>query len=138
MIYVIYRSQPNMSTYIQSITSIPGDVGVPDTRAETKCHRICTCLPKPVVDVLSEMLDMSLLTNGAFMLICLGNILAMIGFYVPYVFLVDRAIMLGIDKTKASFLLSVIGKYSNAFLFVKAYIKMINLELEQKSADHVT
>lgn len=99
-----------MSSYIHSITSIPGDLGVADIRAETKLHRICSCMPKSVVDVLSEMLDISLLTNAGFMLICLGNILAMIGFYVPYVFLVDRAIMLDIDKTQASFLLSVIGR----------------------------
>ncbi|XP_053408557.1 monocarboxylate transporter 14-like isoform X1 [Mercenaria mercenaria] len=104
-----YRSQPDMHSYITSITSIPGDVGVVDQRGDTKLHKICSCLPKPVVDVLSEMLDISLLTNAGFMCICLGNIFAMIGFYVPYVYIVDRALMAGIDKTQASFLLSVIG-----------------------------
>lgn len=104
-----FRSQPDMHSYITSITSIPGDVGVLDHRGDTKLHRICSCLPKPVVDVLSEMLDVSLLKNPGFMCICLGNIFAMIGFYVPYVYIVDRAMMAGIDKTQASFLLSVIG-----------------------------
>lgn len=110
--YAHSRSQPDMTSYIQSITSIPGDAGVVDLRGDTKLHQVCSCLPKPVVDVLSEMLDISLLTNTGFMLICLGNILAMIGFYVPYVYLVDRAVLAGIDKTQASFLLSVIGKLS--------------------------
>ncbi|KAL4228580.1 hypothetical protein ACF0H5_011630 [Mactra antiquata] len=104
-----FRSQPDMNSYITSIVSIPGDLGIQDTRTDTKLHRICSCLPKPVVDILSEMLDVSLLTNMSFMCICLGNIFAMIGFYVPYVFIVDRAMMAGIDKTNASFLLSVIG-----------------------------
>lgn len=104
-----FRSQPDMHSYITSITSIPGDVGVLDHRGDTRLHRICSCLPKPVVDVLSEMLDVSLLKNPGFMCICLGNIFAMIGFYVPYVYIVDRAMMAGIDKTQASFLLSVIG-----------------------------
>lgn len=108
-----YRSQPDMHSYITSITSIPGDVGVVDHRADTKLHKICSCLPKPVVDVLSEMLDVSLFSNAGFMCICLGNIFAMIGFYVPYVYIVDRAQLAGIDKTQASFLLSVIGKKQN-------------------------
>lgn len=102
-----FRSQPSMTSYITSITSIPGET--PMDRADGKMHKWCSCLPKPVVDVLSEMLDVSLLTNLGFMCICLGNIFAMIGFYVPFVYIVDRAVLLGIDKTKASFLLSVIG-----------------------------
>ena len=106
-----FKSQPDMHSYITSITSIPGDIDMPDARQETSMHRVCSCLPKPVVDVLSEMLDMSLFKNYGFMCICLGNIFAMIGFYVPYVYIVDRALMLGIGKTQASFLLSVIGEY---------------------------
>lgn len=102
-----FRSQPSMTSYITSITSIPGET--PMDRVDGKMHKWCSCLPKPVVDVLSEMLDVSLLTNLGFMCICLGNIFAMIGFYVPFVYIVDRAVLLGIDKTKASFLLSVIG-----------------------------
>lgn len=102
-----FRSQPSMTSYITSITSIPGET--PMDRVDGKLHKWCSCLPKPVVDVLSEMLDVSLLTNLGFMCICLGNIFAMIGFYVPFVYIVDRAVLLGIDKTKASFLLSVIG-----------------------------
>ncbi|XP_052805368.1 monocarboxylate transporter 13-like isoform X2 [Mya arenaria] len=104
-----FRSQPTMASYITSITSIPGDLGEVDQRGETACHRACACLPKPLVDVMSEMLDMSLLKNAGFMFICLGNIFAMIGFYVPYVFIVERAMLLGVDKTRASFLLSAIG-----------------------------
>ena len=102
-----FRSQPSMTSYVASITSIPGEA--PMDRVDGRVHKWCLCIPKPVADVLSEMLDVSLLTNVGFMCICLGNIFAMIGFYVPFVYIVDRAVMLGIDTTKASFLLSVIG-----------------------------
>lgn len=104
-----FRCQPDVASYITSITSIPGDLGVTDTRMDTKIHSICRCLPKPIVDVMSEMLDLSLLSNGAFLCICLGNMFAMIGFYVPYAYLVDRAVLAGIGKEQASYLLSVIG-----------------------------
>ena len=103
-----FRSQPSMTSYVASITSIPGEA--PLDHVDGRVHKWCLCLPKPVADVLSEMLDVSLLTNIGFMCICLGNIFAMIGFYVPFVYIVDRAVMLGIDTTKASFILSVIGE----------------------------
>ncbi|XP_060073573.1 monocarboxylate transporter 14-like [Ylistrum balloti] len=99
-----YRSQPDMRSYIASITTIPGDI---DQKAT--CWDKCTCLPKSVVDTLSEMLDISLLTNVPFLLICVGNLFAMTGFYVPFTYIVDRAVMLGIDSTRAAFLLSIIG-----------------------------
>ena len=109
-----FRSQPSMTSYIASITTIPGEI--PEDVTEGRLHRWCSCLPKPVADILSEMLDVSLLTNIGFMCICLGNIFAMIGFYVPFVYIVDRAVMIGIDKTRASFLLSVIGTYMSFYL----------------------
>ena len=118
-----FKSQPDMTSYITSITSIPGDLGP----HETKLHKICSCLPKPVVDVLSEMLDISLLTNAGFMCICLGNIFAMIGFYVPYVYIVDRALLAGIDKTQASFLLSVIGRVYSCIIFYLVMTTCISL-----------
>ena len=116
-----FRSQPSMTSYIASITTIPGEIPLDVT--DGKLHKWCSCLPKPVVDILSEMLDVSLLTNFGFMCICLGNIFAMIGFYVPFVYIVDRAVMIGIDKTKASFLLSVIGMYiCSVFLMLPVVI----------------
>lgn len=99
-----YRSQPDMRSYIASITTIPGETGTKST-----CWDRWTCLPKSAVDTLSEMLDISLLTNVPFLLICIGNLFAMTGFYVPFAYLVDRAVLAGIDPTKAAFLLSVVG-----------------------------
>lgn len=100
-----YRSQPNMKSYVTSVTSISG---VSDERES--CFDKCTCLPTPVIDTLKEMLDISLLTNFPFAMLCIGNIFGMIGFYVPFSYIVDRAVLLGIERTDAAFLLSVIGK----------------------------
>lgn len=44
-----------------------------------------------------------------FLMLSLGNLFAMSGFYVPFTYLVDRAKILGISGTEAAFLLSVIG-----------------------------
>ncbi|KAL8616120.1 hypothetical protein ACOMHN_066607 [Nucella lapillus] len=66
-------------------------------------------VPQSVKDTLQEMLDLSLLKNPHFLLICLGNVLAFLGFYVPFVFGVDLAVSLGISKSRAAFLISVIG-----------------------------
>ncbi|KAK3601157.1 hypothetical protein CHS0354_019156 [Potamilus streckersoni] len=101
-----YKSQTDMTNYIASITTIPGALW---DEPECKLWRYCPCLPKPIKDILQEMMDVSLLTNIGFMLLCFGNIFAMLGFYVPYVYFVDKAELHGINKTKAAFLLSVIG-----------------------------
>lgn len=103
-----FRSQPDMRSYITSITTIPGTFGPDD---ESPCWKYI-CIPKSAKDTLREMLDFSLLSNPAFVLICIGNIFSMIGFYIPFVYTVDRAIKLGIDESSATFLLSVIGKYT--------------------------
>ncbi|XP_048777927.2 monocarboxylate transporter 12-like isoform X2 [Ostrea edulis] len=95
-------SQSDMKQYIASITNIPD---IPSS----SCWDRCTCLPMSVVDTLKNMLDISLLTDIPFLMICAGNLLAMTGFYVPYTYIVDHALQLGISKPDAAFLLSVIG-----------------------------
>ncbi|XP_041373528.1 monocarboxylate transporter 14-like [Gigantopelta aegis] len=101
-----FRSQPNMRSYITSITSIPG--GIPPEE-ESCLWRFCPCIPTSIKDILQDMMDVSLLKDVAFDLLCFGNILCFLGFYVPFVYLVDRAIISGIDKGNAAFLVSVIG-----------------------------
>ena len=102
-------SQQDVQQYITSITSIPGELALPPS----SCWDKCTCLPKSIVDTFRDMLDPSLFKNFHFMMICLGNLTAMSGFYVPFSYLVDQSILLGIDRTQAAFLLSVIGEYTS-------------------------
>ena len=56
------------------------------------------------------MMDFSLFKDFSFMLICFGNILSFLGFYVPFVYAVDYAISIGITKQEAAFLISIIGE----------------------------
>ncbi|KAK7488006.1 hypothetical protein BaRGS_00020751 [Batillaria attramentaria] len=92
-----FRSQPDMKSYITSITTIPGELAY------------LTGESKSCSDTLQEMLDMSLLKDPGFLLICLGNVLAFLGFYVPFVYCVDFAQSMGIDSSSAAFIISVIG-----------------------------
>ncbi|CAG5118604.1 unnamed protein product, partial [Candidula unifasciata] len=95
-----FHSQPDMKSYIASITMIPRERGV---------QRFFSCLPTPVQDVLAEMMDVSLFKDVGFMMICLGNFTAFLGMYVPFMFLVDRTASQGVDRSLAAFLISVIG-----------------------------
>ncbi|BFZ25545.1 hypothetical protein BsWGS_28584 [Bradybaena similaris] len=95
-----FHSQPDMQSYIASITVIP---------RESAVGRLCSCLPTPVQDVLGEMLDVSLLKDLGFMMICLGNFTAFLGMYVPFMFIVDRTASQGVNRSQAAFLISVIG-----------------------------
>ncbi|BFZ13915.1 hypothetical protein BsWGS_16954 [Bradybaena similaris] len=106
-----FRSQPDMKSYITSIMTIPGEMEfVEGPSPSSKCiNSVCSCLPRPARDILSEMVDVSLFKDISFMLICLGNVAAFLGFYVPFMFLVDRTVSMGIDKTQATFLISIIG-----------------------------
>ncbi|XP_022323778.2 monocarboxylate transporter 14-like [Crassostrea virginica] len=100
-----YTSQPDMRSYITSITTIPGELQIPPSSIWDHC----TCLPKSIADTLRDMLDFSILKDISFVLICIGNLFAMVGFYVPFIYLVDHATEQNVSKTDAAFLVSVIG-----------------------------
>lgn len=103
-----YTSQPDMRSYITSITTIPGELQIPPSSIWDHC----TCLPKSIADTLRDMLDFSILKDISFVLICIGNLFAMVGFYVPFIYLVDHATEQNVSKTDAAFLVSVIGMTS--------------------------
>jgi MFS family permease len=100
-----FRSQPDVGRYAASITTIPGNV------APEKESKIWGCLPIPKTakDILKQMLDLSMLKNPVFLIACLGEIFGFVGLFIPFVYVAERAIVMGIPATHASFLLSVIG-----------------------------
>lgn len=103
-----YQSQPDVKSYVTSITTIPGEVAFL-SGGESKCWQYL-CFPQSVKDTLQEMMDISLLKDPRFLLICFGNVLVFLGFYVPFVYIVDLAKnMLVDDKSNAAFLISIIG-----------------------------
>ncbi|XP_052061336.1 monocarboxylate transporter 14-like [Mytilus californianus] len=100
-----FRSQPNVHSYVASITSIPGI----DEPERSSVWDKCTCLPKTVTDILKEMLDFSLMLKISFFMLFIGNFFACTGYFIPFSYIVDRAVQMGISSSNAAFLLSIIG-----------------------------
>ncbi|XP_055694058.1 monocarboxylate transporter 14 isoform X2 [Lutzomyia longipalpis] len=114
-----YQSQKSLSHYRNSVISLPRyekvsrmDVrdGGDDVERGEK-YDLCPCLvlPDSFKSALATMLDVSLLKDPVFMMIGISNVFGMAGLYVPFVYLVDAAILSGISQNSASFLLSIIG-----------------------------
>ncbi len=101
-----FRSQPSMHKYVASITTIPQAV------APEKESKLWGCLPIPKAakDILKQMLDVSMLKDPVFLIACIAEVFGFIGLFIPFVYVAERSIELGITPTKASFLISVIGK----------------------------
>ncbi len=52
-----------------------------------------------------------------FIIALMGEIFGFIGLFVPFVYVTERAIELGIKDTEAAFLLSVIGKFKGCVIY---------------------
>lgn len=57
-----------------------------------------------------SLFDFTLFYDVLFMFFALSNFLTSLGFNAPYIFIVDQAISVGIEKHKADYLVSAIGK----------------------------
>lgn len=94
---------------------------------------MCPKLPKSMTHTLKEALDFSLLREPAFLLACVANVLGMMGFYVPFVYITDSSIQKGIGREPAAFLLSVIGitnligRLAFGFVVDKAGVKALDV-----------
>lgn len=98
-----YRSTADMTSYLQSYTSMPTPGG--DSGAVADC-----CLP--LWAVLVRMLDFTLLKSATFLTVCTASALAMAGFFTPFVYIRDNAIRLGIAENDATMLLPVLGAFN--------------------------
>ena len=72
---------------------------------------------RPIISVLKEMTDITLLANPFFLFIALSNIFGFMGFFVPFVYLPPLAETIGVSVNHANFLISIIG-ISNTGKFV--------------------
>ncbi|KAH8269570.1 hypothetical protein KR018_009544 [Drosophila ironensis] len=98
-----YQSQTSLA-YHMSVTRLPTKQDMLEDR-----QRGCRICPEAVRRTLSTMLDTSLLKSPAFMCLAFSGFLTMMGFFVPFSFLVDRATSAGMDKSSALSVLSGIG-----------------------------
>ncbi|KAH8404142.1 hypothetical protein KR215_010316 [Drosophila sulfurigaster] len=98
-----YQSQTSLA-YHMSVTRLPTKQDMLEDRQ--KGCRIC---PEAVRRTLSTMLDTTLLKSPSFMCLAVSGFLTMMGFFVPFSFLPDRAIENGMSASSAVSLISGIG-----------------------------
>ena len=107
-----YKSQPDLKSYIASVTVIPemysnGDASTKDKQCTKLYHRCCA--GSSALDGLKNLIDLSILTNPYFLVICLASVFIQIGYFIPIVYIVDYAISLGSTTQEAAIIISVIG-----------------------------
>ncbi|KMQ96501.1 monocarboxylate transporter 3-like isoform x2 protein [Lasius niger] len=93
-----YQSQKSLANYRQSVISIPKsvrgdmkDIDIEKGQQQPLCP--CLVLPESFKEALATMMDMSLLKDPVFLLIGISNVFGMAGLYVPFVYLVDAAVL---------------------------------------------
>jgi len=102
-----FQSQKSLSSYRQSVISLPHaktNQQNEDSQSVSQ-SKGCSCVP----DSVKNIMDFSLMKDPVFLLLGLGNIFGMLGFYVPYIYIIDAAKIKGISETDAPFLISIIG-----------------------------
>ncbi|XP_076251310.1 monocarboxylate transporter 5-like [Rhynchophorus ferrugineus] len=97
-----YTSQTSVQ-YNLSVTRVPTKNDI----LEEKTHS-CKLCPEAVKRALGTMLDFSLLKSPSFLILAVGGFFTMMGFYVPFMYLVDRASG-SMPKQTAVLLVSSIG-----------------------------
>lgn len=97
-----YTSQGSIA-YNLSVTRLPTKNDILEEKANS-----CKCCPEAVIRALTTMLDFSLLKSPSFIILSVGGFFTMMGFYVPFMYLVDRATG-HMPKQTAVLLVSSIG-----------------------------
>lgn len=99
-----YTSQISSVGYHMSVTRLPTKKDV-----QEEVSKECKLCPEAVQRTLATMLDMSLLRSPTFLLLCFSGFITMMGFYVPFMYLTDRAEVSGMEPAMAIWLVSTIG-----------------------------
>lgn len=73
------------------------------------------------------MLDLSLLKSPSFMLLAVSGFLTMMGFFIPFMFMADRATNGGMDKSIAALTVSAIGVSNTLARIVCGVISSFNV-----------
>ena len=68
-----------------------------------------------MADILGEMADPHVLKNPGMIVFSFANLFGMMGFYVPIIFTVDRAVSFGVPENEAALLLSIMGKIMSCY-----------------------
>jgi len=107
-------SQTNMSSYAASMLSIPD---LPDEDDNSCCAAFA-----PVKAILGEMFDFKLFRSITFVLMCTCSILAMTGFFTPFVYMTDVAVRRGVSPSSAAFLIAFLGIFNTIGRVVAGWV----------------
>jgi MCP family monocarboxylic acid transporter-like MFS transporter 14 len=66
-------------------------------------------IPLSIRNAFNEMIDLQLLKEPVMLLLCLSNILGMLGFYIPFVYIIELAKTRDATQQQATLLVSIIG-----------------------------
>lgn len=98
-----FSSQSSM-VYNLAVTRVPTHKDVEEERQSK-----CTLCPEAFRRTLATMLDFSLLKSPTFLIMAISGGFTMMGFYVPFMYITDRALITGMSPDKAVWLISAIG-----------------------------
>lgn len=98
-----YTSRSSLAYHL-SVTSPPTDREIEESK-----NSKCIVCPESFKRVIATMLDFSLLKSPSFLILAVSGFFTMMGFYVPYMYLSDRAKEAGLHETTAVWLISAIG-----------------------------
>lgn len=98
-----FNSKTNLG-YTMSVTRLPTKEDIEEGNSSS-----CVLCPESVRRTLATMLDMSLLRSPSFLLLALSGGFTMMGFFVPFMFLTQRALGNGMEESYAMWLVSAIG-----------------------------
>ena len=76
------------------------------------------------------MANFEMMMKPTFLLIGIGTFLMHLGYYVPLFYIPDMAVSMGVERTKANFLLSIFGEFN----YILSWLKYT---LTKESADRV-
>lgn len=87
-------------------------------------NKMCGCFPcsREAKSAMNSLMDFGLLRDPIFQMFALSNFFTSIGFYAPYVFIVDRALEMDIEPNKTATLLAVVGISNTVSRVVLGYI----------------
>ncbi|XP_067928358.1 monocarboxylate transporter 3-like [Watersipora subatra] len=89
---------------VKSSTSLPSQIEEP--RKRLQCLSFC---PKPLANILADVIDIEILQNKSMIILCIGNLFGIVGYYVHPMYTADRAKRLGIGEREAALLVSYMG-----------------------------
>lgn len=115
-----YRSQSSLGYHL-SVTHMPTRQDIEEDEEGGAC-RMC---PEAVRRTLSTMLDVSLFKDYSFIMLVASGFLTMMGFFVPFIYITDRAKVGDIDADTAVFLVSSIGVFNTIARIVFGWLSSL-------------